>query len=96
MRSAEDFVLILLQNVNPRAHIRGVLLGVVRNSPLRGQKNAGQLSSQFLLRVADIAEPVRLVESRAIQARGVAGPVGKLMQRSAVIACGVLESVLWG
>ncbi len=67
MRSTEDFILVLLQNVDPRTHIRSVLFGVVRNSPFHGKKNARQFSSQFLLRIADIAEPVSLVESRAIQ-----------------------------
>ena len=96
MCGAEDFILVLLQNVDPRAHIRGVLLGVMRDSPLCGQKNARQLRAQLLLGVGDIAESVRLVESRAIQARGVPGPVGKLVQRSAVVACCVVESMARG
>jgi hypothetical protein len=36
MGSAKDFMLVLLQEIDPRAHIRGVLLGVVRNSSFRG------------------------------------------------------------
>ncbi len=52
MRCAEDFILVLLQNVDPRADVSRVLFGIVRNSPLRGEKHAGQFSSQFLLRVA--------------------------------------------
>src|SRR5438552_1146760 len=67
MRGAEDFVFVLLQNLDPPADVSRVLPGVVRNTPLRCQKNDRQLSAQLLLGVADIAEPVRLVESRAIQ-----------------------------
>jgi hypothetical protein len=47
-----------------------VLLGVVRNAALCGQKNARQLRAQLLLCIADIPEPGRLVESRAIQREG--------------------------
>src|SRR5262249_39840488 len=75
MRSVENFILVLLQHVDPRAHICGMLVGVVWNSSLRGQNNAGQLSSQYLLGVTDIAEPVGLVEGCAIQPRRVATPV---------------------
>src|SRR5438128_358582 len=66
------------------------------NSPFRSQKHAGQFSSQFLLGVADIAEPMGLGERGTIQSRWMATGVGSLMQRSAVIACSVLEGVLWG
>src|SRR5260370_29248003 len=93
IRSAEDFILVLLQNVDPRADIRGVLLGVMWNSSFRSQKHARQLSPQLLLRIADIAEPVGVGEGSAIQPRRVATPVGKLMQCRAVIASGVLESL---
>jgi len=41
MRGAEDFVFVLFQNIDPRADICGMLLGIMRNFPFRCQKNAG-------------------------------------------------------
>ena len=80
MRGAEDFILVLLQNVDPRAHIRGVLLGVVRDTAVSGEKDAGKFRPEFFLGIARIAESVAFVERLPIQPTGMARPMRQLMQ----------------
>ena len=58
MGRAEDFVLVLLQDLDPRAHVCGVLVRIVGYAALDGHKDTGQLCTQLFFRVIDIPETV--------------------------------------
>jgi len=94
LRGAEDLVLVILKRLDPRSNVGGVLFGVVRNAPLRGKEDTRQLGAQLFLGVVRIAESVALIEGWAVQASGVAAPVGKLMQSRSVVVRRAPESVL--
>src|SRR5947209_1290973 len=86
MRRPEDLVLVLLQRLDPRVHIGGMLLGVVRNAALRRQKYACQLRAQFLFGVVGVAEAIRLIQCGPVQAGWMSGPVSQLMKCGPVIS----------
>jgi hypothetical protein len=76
MGGAKGFVFVSLQHLDPAIQVRGVLRGIVRNSALGRQKQAGQLGAQLLLGVIHIPKTVGLTERSAIQARRMTTPVG--------------------
>jgi len=83
---AEDFVLVLAERFDPGLDVRSVLLRVVRDAALCGEEDAGQFGAEFLLGVVGIAETVAFVEGLAVQAVGMAAPVGQFVQRGSVVA----------
>ena len=55
-----------------------------------------QFCAQLFLGVVGIAEPVALIEGRAVQAGRVAAPVGKFMQSGSVVVRCAPEGFLLG
>jgi hypothetical protein len=51
-----------------------VLLGVVRDTALGGEKNAGQLGSEFLFGVGRVTESVAFIKRLPIQPFRMAAP----------------------
>jgi hypothetical protein len=68
MGGAENFVLVLLQRLDPGPYVCGVLLRVVGDTALGGHKDTGQLRTQLFFRVVDIPETVGFGERGPIQA----------------------------
>src|SRR4051812_6665203 len=94
MSGAEDLILVLLQNLNPRSNVGGVVLGVVWYTLFCCDENAGELGTKFLLRVVGVAKSVVVVQGVAIQTAWVTGPVPQLVKGGSVVAGRVFERFL--
>ena len=93
MGGTEDFVLVLLQRLDPGVHVCGVLLRIVGDTALGGHKDTGQLRTQLFFRVIDIPETVGFGERGPIQAGWVSAEMCKFMENRAVIAGSISESL---
>lgn len=91
---AEDLILVVLEGLDPRGDVGGVLFGVVRNAALCGKEDARQFGAQLFFGIVGIAKPVAFIEGLAVQTSRVTAPVGKLVKSGSVIICGAFESLL--
>ena len=91
MGRTEDLVLVLLQSLDPRTHVRGVMRWIVGHSDFGSNKDARQLGTKFFFRVIQIAESIGFVQGRALEPRGVTGPVCEFVKRCAVVTRRVFE-----
>jgi len=73
--SAEDFVLVLPENLQPRAKVGSVAVRIVRDAALGHQKDARQFRTKLLLGVRRITKEVGLIERLPVETRFVATPV---------------------
>ena len=64
----KDFILVRLQRRNPRTHIGGMVLRIVRHAQFSGKEYARQFGSRFLLRIVRVAETICLVQGGAVKA----------------------------
>src|SRR6202035_4703626 len=89
---AEYRPLVVLQHLDPRRDIGGVVFANLRREFEVGTKESGtELGDKLLDGVAFIAEP--LAAEVAVKARRVARPVRSLMRERGVIALGVAEAL---
>ena len=85
---AEHLQRLVLQRLDPRTHIGGVLARIVADAQLVADDHGSDLGAQLFLGVPLAPERVRQV---AVKARSVARPVAQLVQRGRVVAVGAGE-----
>src|SRR5215831_10900674 len=78
--SAENLVLVLPENGDPRCNVRGMLLRIVRDTALCSEKYVSQFRAEFFFGVCWIAEPVAFVEGMTVQTVAMAAPMSQLMK----------------
>ena len=94
MGGTEDLVLVFLQGLDPRTDVRGMMRGIMGHSDFRSNEDARQLGAKLFFRVIQIAESIGFVQGRAIEPRGVTGPVCEFVKRGAVVTRRVFEGFL--
>ena len=71
-----------------------MIRGIVGNSDFGSNEDARQFGTKFFFRVIQIAESIGFVQGRAIEPRGVTGPMCEFVERRAVITRRVFEGFL--
>jgi len=89
LSSAEDLILVLPENGDPRSNVCGMLLRIVRDTALCSEKYAGQFGAEFFFGVCWIAELVAFLERLTVQTVAMAAPMGQLMECGPKVVAGL-------
>ena len=83
--SPEDLVFVIAKHFQPRIHVGGVAVRIVRNAAFSHHEDAGEFGAEFFLCIFNVAKSLTVIECFPVEALRRTGPVRRFMERRPVI-----------